>query len=188
MRATLYVLLALGLAGPVATSLQAQQTSRLPDGFAYGGSMDRFIQNGFETTTLSFRLSQLRRNSVGTELGVSLFPEALVAGGLIVAPDIGPAYNLSLPNATILLKAGGSGIIGLGSGLAAAIPGLHLGAGLVVRAGPRAGVRFDVIRHFYRIDGRTQGIWSLSFGLTLLPRVRPPESPPTPADRSGDLK
>jgi uncharacterized membrane protein YdjX (TVP38/TMEM64 family) len=187
MRGTFYLLLAVGLAAPAATSsLQAQETRRLPDGFAMGGSMDRFIENGFGTTTLSFRLSQLRQSSVGTEIGVSLFPEALVAAGLIIAPDLGAAYNVSLPNATVLLKAGGSGIIGLGQGLAVAIPGLHLGAGLNVRAGPRAGVRFDVIRHFYQYDRRTLGMWSLSFGLTLLPRAGSPRILPTPADRSGD--
>lgn len=185
MKAISHLILAAGLAAPAASSLQAQDGRRLPDGFAYGGSMDRFIENGFGTSTLSFRLSQLRQNSVGTEVGLSLFPQALVAGGLIIAPDLGAAYNISLPNATVLLKAGGSGLIGLGQGLAIAIPGLHLGAGLIVRAGPRAGVRFDVIRHFYQYDGRTHGMWSLSFGLTLLPRVRPARIPPTPADHSG---
>jgi uncharacterized membrane protein YdjX (TVP38/TMEM64 family) len=174
MRGNFYLVLALLLAAPIATrGLQAQETRRLPDGVALGGSMDRFIDDGFEVTTLSFRLSELRQNSVGTEFGVSLFPDALVAGGLIMAPDLGPAYNISLPNATVLLKAGGSAIVGLGQGLAVAIPGLHLGAGLILRAGPRAGVRFDVIRHFYRIDGRTETMWSLSFGLTRLPRLRP---------------
>lgn len=173
MRGNFYLLL-LSLTLAVASAaggLQAQEKRRLPDGAALGGSMDRFIDDGFETTTLSFRLSQLRQNSVGTEIGLSLFPEALVAGGLIVAPDLGAAYNISLPEATVLLKAGGSGIVGLGPGVAIGIPGLHLGAGLILRAGPRAGVRFDVIRHFYRHDGRTSGMWSLSFGLTKLPRL-----------------
>lgn len=173
MRANLYLLIGLILAASTPTRSQAQQRQGLPDGIAIGGSMDRFIEDGFGLTTLSFRLSDLRRNSVGTEVGVSLFPQALVAGGVIVAPDLGAAYNISLPNATLLLKAGGSGIVGLGPGLLAGIPGLHLGAGLIVRAGPRAGVRFDVIRHFYRYDGRTAPVWSVSFGLTKLPRLRP---------------
>ena len=175
MRGNLFlVLLSLALAVPgAAGGLQAQERPRLPDGAALGGSMDRFIEDGFETTTLSFRYSQLRRNSVGTEIGVAVFPEALVAGGLIFAPDLGAAYNISLPDATVLLKAGGSGIVGLGPGVVVGVPGLHLGAGLILRAGPRAGVRFDVIRHFYRYDGRTTGMWSLSFGLTHLPRLRP---------------
>ena len=173
MKANFYVLVGLALAALNGTrSVAAQESSRLPDGDAVGGSMDRLIDEGFESTLMSFRLSQLRQNSVGTEIGVSLFPEALVAGGLILAPDIGPAYNISLPDATVLLKAGGSAIVGLGQGLVAAVPGWHLGAGLIVRAGPRAGVRFDVIRRFYRNEGRTEGMWSLGFGLTYLPRLR----------------
>jgi hypothetical protein len=122
MRTTLLLLLVSTLPampGMVSGTLAAQEAAgRLPDGPALGGSMDRSLYEGSGITAVSFRLSSLRRNGVGSEVGVSLFPEAL-PGGLLLAPDLGPAYNISLPGATILLKAGGSAILGIGQGIGA---------------------------------------------------------------------
>jgi hypothetical protein len=163
--ATLLSIVALhALTRPV---LQAQ-THSLPDGAAVGGSVDRFIHSSGGPTAVSFRYSALRRNSVGTELGVSLFPQALQAPVLLLAPDFGPAFNVSLPRSTLLLKAGASAIMGLGQGGAELIPGLHVGAGLIVHAEKRLGFRLDVIRRYYRIDSETEALWSIGLGFAVL--------------------
>jgi hypothetical protein len=168
----LAVLLAVSLFGVSNPVLATQKGStRLPDGPAVGGSMDRFLYEGSGVTALSFRMTFLRRNSAGTELGISLFPEALQFGALILAPDVGPSYNISLPGATVLLKGGGSALLGLGGGVAA-VPGVHLGGGLLVRAGPRAALRLDVIRHWYLSESEFEPIWSIGLGFTGLPRLR----------------
>jgi membrane protein YqaA with SNARE-associated domain len=158
------VLVLLTLALP---NLQAQ-TRRLADGAAMGVTLDRFTYEEYGATAVSFRLSALRAGSVDSEMGVSLFPQALAAGALLLAPDFGAAYNVSLPGATLLAKAGASMLMGLGGGFAFA-PGFHLGAGAILKAGERSGFRLDVIRHFYRMEGQTQGLWSIGVGFTILP-------------------
>jgi hypothetical protein len=157
---------------PVGGNAAQKASGRLPNGAAIGGSMDRFLYEGTGVTALSFRVTALRHNAVGTELGVSLFPEALEYGALLLAPDVGPAYNISLPGATVLLKAGASALLGLG-GVFAGVPGVHLGGGVLLRAGPRAALRVDVIRHWYLSDQEFEPIWSIGVGFSGLPRLRP---------------
>jgi hypothetical protein len=174
MRTLLLALLATSVSAmplPAGTVAAQRAPGRLPDGLAIGGSMDRFLYEGTGVTAVSFRLTSLRQNSAGTEVGVSLFPQALEFGALLLAPDLGPAYNISLPGATLLVKAGGSALLGLGGGVGA-IPGVHLGGGVLLRAGPQAALRLDVIRHFYLVESELEPIWSVGLGFSSLPRLR----------------
>jgi hypothetical protein len=167
------------------SSGHAQQFSGPPHPrFARGLSVDQFIYDEAGLTAVSFRLSALRPSSLNTEIGISLFPSALQARALLLAPDFGAAYHLPLATlgdtatgntATLLIKAGGSALTGLGHDFLFA-PGVHLGGGLIVRIDDRTGVRIDVIRHYYQIDGHTEPIWSIGLGITALPRHRPPAS------------
>lgn len=133
-------------------------------------TFDRFLYDGSGITAFSYRLSGVRPGRLGPEIGVSLFPQALLSRALILAPDFGAAYNLPLPPTTLLLKAGGSAVAGL-AGDVLFIPGFHLGAGLVVRIDSRTGVRLDVIRHTYLAFGESAPIWSVGLGFTSLPRL-----------------
>jgi hypothetical protein len=170
MRTRLLILLAAASLSLPETAI-AVQRSRLPDGVAVGGSVDRFLYEGTGVTAVSYRLTSLRQHAMGTEIGVSLFPDALQYGALLLANDLGPAYNISLPGATVLLKAGGSFVLGLGGGFAV-MPGVHLGGGVLLRAGPRAALRLDVIRHYYLVEQNFEPIWSVGLGLSTLPRLR----------------
>jgi hypothetical protein len=145
------------------------QSSNLPDGPALGASVDRFIYEDQGIMAVSFRYSALRARTVGSEIGVSLFPDALSAGSLYLAPDLGAAYNVSAPGFTLLAKAGLSVLTGLGGGFAFT-PGYHFGAGLIVQAGQRFGIRVDAIRHVYVSANESEGIWSLGIGFTGLGR------------------
>jgi hypothetical protein len=147
----------------------AAQNRFLPDGPAVGGSVDRFIYEGDGITAVSFRFSGLRAGKVGSEIAVSLFPDALSAGALYLAPDLGPAFNVSGPGFSVLFKGGISSLAGLGGGVSFT-PGYHLGGGLIVQAGNRLGIRVDVIRHFYLIDNETERLWSVGLGFTSLGR------------------
>jgi membrane protein YqaA with SNARE-associated domain len=170
MRA-LPLVLVLVTALTTARHLQAQEPALGTfDRAAKGVSVDRFTFYGAGATAVTFRLSALRPNAVGTELGASLFPEALLAGGLILAPDLGAAYNLRLGSATLLVKAGGSAFMGLGGGFGF-YPGVHAGAGLILPVEDRAGFRLDIIRHYYQVENSTVPIWSVGVGITALPRI-----------------
>jgi hypothetical protein len=163
----------------LATTRPACQTNGsklLPDGPALGGGFDRFIYEGDGITTVTFRFSGLRSRTLGSEIGVSLFPDVLAAGALYLAPDLGAAFNLSGPGFTFLAKGGVSTLVALGGGFAF-VPGYHLGGGLIIQVGDRSGVRVDVIRHFYLVESEAEAIWSVGLGFTVLPRRRPSTSP-----------
>src|SRR3954470_10685345 len=95
----------IALCHPQSNSLIAQERT-LPDGPATGASVDRFIYEGAGITAVSFRYSRLRARQVGTEIGVSLFPDALQAGALYLAPDLGAALSVPGSGFSGLLKAG----------------------------------------------------------------------------------
>jgi hypothetical protein len=146
----------------------------LPDGPAVGGSVDQFRYEGESITALTFRYSGLRSRHLGSEIGISLFPQAVQFGALYLAPDVGPAFNLSVPRATLLMKAGLSTLTGLGGGFSF-VPGYHLGGGMIVQIGNRAGLRVDVIRHTYLIDSESETLWSVGLGFTALSRRPTPQ-------------
>ena len=165
--------LGLFLAGVSSQRLATQgpSGSRL-EGISQGASLDRFIYEGTGATAFSFRFSGLSPGGFGPELSVSFFPKALVARALLFAPDFGAAYNVSIPHATLLLKAGGSALTGLATDVLF-VPGAHVGAGIVVRIDGRTGIRIDAARHFYFDTGETEAIWSIGLGFTgLRPRRR----------------
>lgn len=134
--------------------------------------MDLFTYEGSRATAFTFRGSSLAPGGLGPEVGVSLFPGALSARAVMLAPDVGLAYNLALPYATLLIKAGGSALTAVAPGGAAFIAGYHLGAGLALQLDRRTGVRFDVIRHSYIGFDEAEAVWSIGLGFTVLPRRR----------------
>jgi hypothetical protein len=92
--------------------------AHLPDGPVAGVSLERFrYEDEGGITGVSFHLSRLRHNGGGPELGVTVFPQYLQAPALLMAPDAGVAFNISLPAATLLLRGGVSAFVGLGRGV-----------------------------------------------------------------------
>lgn len=163
---------------------RATQAPRELKGSAVGGSVDRFIYDGEGTTAVSFRFSELRPRAFGSEVALSLFPNAFESGTLLLAPDLGFAYNASTGNMTLLAKAGLSTVLALGGAGADFYPGLHLGAGMVIRAGERVGMRIDAVRHTYLAGEGSEALWSIGLGITSLPR-RTVAAPPTSVEESG---
>jgi hypothetical protein len=159
-------------AGPFQTvEAQFPADARLT-GISVGAGLDRFMYEGTTATAFTYRRSELRPGRLGPELSVSLFPQALIARALLFAPDLGAAYNLSIPGSTLLIKAGASALVGLNTDIVF-VPGAHLGAGVVLRIDERTGIRIDATRHYYFDTGETEAIWSLGFALASLPLVRP---------------
>ena len=158
------------MVGAPRVSLGAQGGPSRLQGKALGGSIDRFSYEDVSITAFTFRYSELRPGGLGPEVGVSLFPQALPLAALILAPDLGGAFNVSVPGATLLLKGGASALTVLAPQAAGLRVGYHVGAGLLLRMDNRTGLRVDVIRHFYQDAGETEAIWSIGLGFTTLPR------------------
>ena len=153
-------------------SVAAQVTPRTRlEGTSKGASLDRFLYDGTGETAFSFRLTELRPGTFGPDISVSMFPQALAASALVWATDFGAAYNISRPSMTILLKGGASALTGIASDILF-VPGVHVGAGLIMRLDNHTGMRLDGVRHFYFEDGETEPIWSTGLGFCTLPALR----------------
>ncbi len=135
---------------------------------ALGATLDRFYYDGQGITAVSFRFSDLHASTLGGEVGVALFPDGLSAGALVLAPDLGAAFNAPGPGVNLLVKGGLSTLVAIGDGFGF-IPGYHLGAGLIVPSGDRLGIRIDVSRHDYLFEEGAR-LWSVGLGFTALRR------------------
>src|SRR6266850_2568663 len=112
MRVATQIILQLSLLAAV--QAVSAQSPFLPDGPVAGVSLERFrYEDEGGITGVSFHLSRLRHNGGGPELGVTVFPQYLQVPALVMAPDAGVAFNISLPAATLLLRGGLSAFVGL---------------------------------------------------------------------------
>jgi hypothetical protein len=170
MRMALPVILQLSLLAAAQTASAQGPLAHLPDGPAMGLSVDRFhYEDEGAFTTMSFHLSRLRRNSLGLELGVAIFPEYLAFPALVAAPDGGAAFNVSLPGGTLLLRGGAGALVALGRGLNTTFyPGVHLGAGAIIRIDRRTALRADALKRWYMTEGETVPFWSIGLGFSVL--------------------
>jgi hypothetical protein len=147
------------------------RVARLPEGLALGGAMElfRYEEEG-SITAFAFHLSHLKHNALGVEAGVGLFLQYLQARALVMSPDVGIGYNISLPAVTVLLRGGGSGIAALGQGGAQFLPGAHLGGAVLLQVDRRAALRFDLLRRWYLVGDETEPFWSFALGFAILRR------------------
>lgn len=149
-------------------------------GQAMGVSMDRFSAGGSGLMAFSYRYSWLRPGGIGVEVGIPVFPQALPAGVLAIAPDVGPSYNLTVPGGSILIKAGGTALAAVGVEGTAFVPGIHLGGTLLLQTGSLSGLRLDLIHHrYWGAGGEIDPVWSIGLGFAILT---------TPSNRSSALK
>jgi hypothetical protein len=173
MRTTVLLLALLLLAPPGQAAAAQAGAPFLPNGRALGVSVTRFteaLRLDPSITAVTFRQSTLRQNAVGLELNAGIFPQALPSA-LILTFDGGPGYDVSLPGATLVLRGGASGLVGLGGG-ALLVPGAHVGASALIRLESRAALRLDLLRHFYLNEGEFYPYWSLGFGLAVLSKPK----------------
>ena len=92
-----------------ALPVQAQQRPQpLPDGSAVGASAGVFTAGGESLFALSLTASELRAGRASADFSLALSPQALGYGVLLLATDVGPAFNVAMPGITVLLKGGPS--------------------------------------------------------------------------------
>ena len=148
-------------------------TTWLAEGTAIGVTVDRFEVEDFGLMAGTFHVSSLKPNHLTPEFAVSIFPQALAASALAANVDVGGALNIPLPRATLLLRAGLSGLFIAGAGGGGALPGVHYGASLLVKIAGKNGIRFDVVarRGVYAPYGVSQAFLSFGIGITSIPGV-----------------
>jgi hypothetical protein len=168
MRVATQIILQLSLLAAVQPASSQSPIAHLPDGPASGVSLDRFqYEDEGAIAAVSFHVSRLRHNGLGTELGVAVFPQYLEYPALVTAPDAGVGFNISVPAATLLLRGGFGALLGLGGGLSL-FPGAHLGCSALVQLDHRLALRTDVLRRWYLVDGETEPFWSIGLGFSVL--------------------
>jgi hypothetical protein len=166
------LLLPLLLAAKVGLAHPQSRIAPLPDGRALGGAVETFrYEDEGAITAFSFHLSQLKHNGLGLELGMGMFPEYLQLPALVVTPDVGVGFNLSLPAITLLLRGGAGAIVALGGqSTGEFLPGGHLGGAVLLQVDRRAALRADLLRRWYLVGGETEPFWSFALGFSILPR------------------
>lgn len=105
------------------------------------GAMTGEYANAFE---VGVRLSPDRANTVGLGFSFDAVPQFLGQGALIGLTDLSLAGTVGLARDVRLeVRAGGSALVGLGAGGAAALGGYHFGAGMVFGMNGPVGLRAD---------------------------------------------
>lgn len=148
------------------TALCAQEPSALiPEGesITFGYGQLRVDESDIQAGEVLVRFAQLTQHQISGDLTLGLFPGA---GSGAVGMEGGPAWNVPLSRASILIRTGLTTVLANGGGLI----GGYFGVGLVMRAGGRVGLRLDLARHRYLAGNGGVGAWQVSVGLTLLPR------------------
>jgi hypothetical protein len=164
-----YAMAGLLAVAALARPVRAQSTADLlTDGTAIGATVGTFRVDDEALWVGSFHAYGLRahRESAGFALAI---PPQTWGDGVLLFPDLGVAYNVSLPGATLLLKGGGSAVLGLGAGGPGAFPGLHLGTTILIQTGARVGLLIDATEHWYWADNAVR-VLSIGVGVTALPR------------------
>jgi hypothetical protein len=116
-------------------------------------------------TELALRFATLRHNRLSLDAGAGVvFADGVGA----LTAEAGPAFDVSLPGAILLLRAGVSTLVAGGGG----VIGAYAGLGLILRLGNGVGLRLDVARHAYGIADGSVGAWRVGGGIALLPRIR----------------
>jgi hypothetical protein len=127
-------------------------------------------EDGFvEVPAVELHITSIRPSGFALDVGLATLPSALAAGFFLIAPDLGVGRVLPVGGGALILKGGPSAVlVGSGAGGGGAV-GIHVGAAALVRLGPRAGLRLEVVPRFYAFGGGGFQLTTFGIGLTSLP-------------------
>lgn len=166
MRFSLLVLA--GLTRSFSPGAAQEAPSRLPGGTAAGATVG-VLTGVFTTPVASLHVIGLKANRSSQAFSLHLLPEAWGGGIFVFLPDFSLTYNVSRPDATLVLKAGPSVPLAIGQGFALTF-GIQAGAAVVGRIGARAGLLVDVTPHFFFGGDEVGALVTIGFGLVALPK------------------
>ena len=155
-------------------ALNAQESSTwIPSGTALGVTFDRFeAADGFRLVAGTFHVSSIKPNNLTPEFAVSIFPRAIASRVLLTNIDLGGAFNIPMPSATMLIRGGVSGLFLLGGGGAGGIGGAHYGLSLLLKFRDKNGIRLDLLHRLYFLPiDLGAGAVTLGVGITALPGI-----------------
>jgi hypothetical protein len=163
--------LVLSVAGHPAMAQESSAT--IPPGLAVGVTVDRFdVDQEYGYSAVTLHVSGLKPNNLSSEFAFSIFPRFLLVRQLVTNIDVGAAFNVTVPHAALLIRGGASGLFALGGG-SVALPGVHIGASLLIKVDEKSAFRFDVIRRvFYSPDRTGTPSLTVGAGFTVLPGIR----------------
>lgn len=122
-----------------------------------------------EVPAVALHVTSISRSGLGVDVTLATVPNALAAGLLLLAPDVGIARLFPIGGGALILKSGPSAVIvGAGSGAGGAF-GVHVGAAALFRVGNRLGIRAEVVPRFYTFEGGSFQLTTFGIGFTSLP-------------------
>lgn len=129
------------------------------------GALTGEYDNAFE---IGVRVSPARANTIGFGFSFDAVPQYLSQGALIGLTDLSIAGTMGLARDVRLeLRAGGSALIGIGGGGAAALGGYHIGGGVVFGFNGPVGLRADYTWRQLHGFEETLALPSFTIGLVL---------------------
>ena len=131
-----------------------------------GTSVERFQGVG-RLTVVSFRRTNLAAVGYGSDIALGFAPDYLGIRTLLLDLDAGFAYSVPVGPAKLLLKGGGTALVGIGA-LRDIYPGLQAGVAAIVPLEQRCALRLDLGRRVYLVPGDdVYRFWSVGIGLTV---------------------
>jgi hypothetical protein len=156
------VVILLAFSAPLAAQQEcACEASRLA-ATSFGFEMP--VRGGLEPShrVLVVRHTSLEDRDAGLELTLGL---SAVNGYAMLMPEAGPAWSIGGPRSTLLLRAGISTIW-------VVLPGVYVGAGLMLNLGDRVATRLDVTRRVFMVEDRRFGMWTVGASVAFVSERR----------------
>jgi len=152
---------------------QGPSPSRMPAGWAIGGSVQRVgLYNQFATSTLTLRATKLAKEGVGQDFAFSVFPAGFSDGALVFLTDVGVVVPARLSRVTVFARGGASVLAAVAHGGGGGAFNVYAGVGTIFQIAPSLGLRFDVERRFIAGADPGYGFFVVGMGITTIPRMR----------------
>jgi hypothetical protein len=159
-----------------ALAAQGPSPSRMPAGWAIGGSVQRVgWYNEVATSTLTLRATKLAEEGVGADFALSVFPAGFSEGALAFLTDLGVVVPARLSRVTVFARGGASVLAAFAEGGGGGALNVYAGVGTILQIAPSIGLRFDVERRFIAGLDPSYGFFVVGMGITTIPRDRRPE-------------
>lgn len=157
-------------------ALLAQGPSRMPPGWAVGGSVQRVsLADDWATSVITLRATKLPERGVGTDFAFSVFPAGFGYGTLTFMTDVGVVAPARLSSVSLFARGGASVLAAVGREGGGGAFNAYVGAGMILRIAPSIGLRFDVERRFVPGVDPRYGFFVIGMGITSIPRDRKPD-------------